>query len=100
MRSKSACELGNRNMPLWEIGMTKQTADRIGIAALLLAFLIIAATIFANVPHRDDVMPEQMVPGSDPGKAPQAIAAYGCGTCHAIPGIAGADGTVGPQLDR
>jgi cytochrome c1 len=80
--------------------MTKQTADRIGIAALLVTFLVIAATIFVNVPHHDDVMAQQMVPGSDPSKAPQAIVAYGCGTCHTIPGIAGANGTVGPKLDR
>ena len=24
----------------------------------------------------------------------------GCGSCHSIPGIAGADGTVGPDLSR
>jgi cytochrome c2 len=28
------------------------------------------------------------------------IVASGCGTCHAIPGIAGARGNVGPPLDR
>jgi cytochrome c2 len=28
------------------------------------------------------------------------IAANGCGTCHAIPGIAGARGNVGPPLDK
>ena len=80
--------------------MTKQTADRIGIAALLATFLILAVTIFANVSHHDDVMARQMVPGSDPAKAPRAIAGYGCGTCHIIPGVPGANGTVGPKLDR
>jgi cytochrome c1 len=87
-------------MPFQEGSMTKQMADRIGIGALLLIFVVIAATIFASVPHHDDVMAQQMVPGSDPGKGPQAIAAYGCGTCHVIPGVPGADGTVGPKLDR
>ena len=28
----------------------------------------------------------------------QAIAKYGCGGCHTIPGIQGANGTVGPNL--
>lgn len=32
------------------------------------------------------------------GKA--AIAEYGCGTCHSIPGVAGANGVVAPPLDR
>jgi cytochrome c len=29
-----------------------------------------------------------------------AIQLYGCGACHRIPGIAGADGVVGPRLDQ
>ncbi len=36
-----------------------------------------------------------------PGAAGQAlIAKYGCGACHTIPGIAGAVGTIGPNLDH
>lgn len=30
----------------------------------------------------------------------QLIRAYGCGTCHRIPGVTGADGTVGPPLEH
>lgn len=29
-----------------------------------------------------------------------AIVAYGCGSCHIIPGVAGARGTVGPSLEN
>lgn len=32
--------------------------------------------------------------------AQEAIDAYGCGSCHTIPGIRGADGLVGPPLTR
>ncbi len=32
--------------------------------------------------------------------AQEAIDTYGCGTCHTIPGIRGADGLVGPPLTR
>jgi cytochrome c2 len=35
----------------------------------------------------------------DPAKGREAIAAIGCGSCHVIPGVAGAAGTVGPSLD-
>lgn len=80
--------------------MTNETADRIGIAALLVVFLIIAVSIFGRVLHHDDVMAQQMVPGGEPEKAPQVMRAYGCGTCHTIPGVAGANGAVGPKLDR
>ncbi len=80
--------------------MTNRTADRIGLVALLVVFLAILVAIFANVPRRDDVAAEQMVPNSDPEKGPAAIARYGCGTCHMIPGAPGANGVVGPKLDN
>ncbi len=80
--------------------MTNETADRIGIAALIVVFLVAAIFIFISVPHRDNVMAEQMVPGADPEKAVSAMRSYGCGTCHTIPGVPGANGTVGPKLDR
>ncbi len=34
----------------------------------------------------------------DPAAGQQAIGKYGCGGCHTIPGIQGANGTVGPNL--
>jgi cytochrome c2 len=34
----------------------------------------------------------------DPARAPELMRRYGCGGCHTIPGIPGADGQVGPQL--
>lgn len=40
------------------------------------------------------------VPGGDPGRGKVAIAAYGCGACHVIPGIRGANGLVGPPLTQ
>lgn len=33
-------------------------------------------------------------------QAEDAIRAYGCGTCHVIPGVTGANGRVGPTLAR
>ncbi|OLP57933.1 cytochrome C [Xaviernesmea oryzae] len=37
--------------------------------------------------------------GGDPTRAPALFRRYGCGGCHTIPGIAGADGKVGGRLD-
>lgn len=34
----------------------------------------------------------------DPERGKAAIVKYGCGSCHVIPGIQGAAGTVGPSL--
>ena len=38
------------------------------------------------------------VPGGNAERGREAAAAYGCGSCHAIPGIPGAQGRVGPSL--
>ncbi len=38
------------------------------------------------------------VPGGDSEKGRLLIGKYGCGSCHAIPGIRGAAGKVGPEL--
>lgn len=35
----------------------------------------------------------------DAGRGADAFVLYGCGSCHVIPGVSGAVGTVGPSLD-
>jgi cytochrome c len=40
----------------------------------------------------------RMMTGGDPAHAPELFRRYGCMGCHAIPGIPGADGEVGPPL--
>ncbi|WP_213452076.1 c-type cytochrome [Rhizomonospora bruguierae] len=40
------------------------------------------------------------VPAGDPGRGAGLISQYGCGSCHTVPGVAGADGLVGPPLVR
>lgn len=34
-----------------------------------------------------------------PSRAPAEIAAYGCGSCHTIAGVSGANADIGPKLD-
>ena len=38
------------------------------------------------------------ITGGDPARASEIMRRYGCGGCHTIPGVPGADGQVGPQL--
>jgi cytochrome c len=40
----------------------------------------------------------RQVSGGDPGRGAVAIGKYGCGSCHQISGISGANGEVGPPL--
>jgi cytochrome c2 len=37
--------------------------------------------------------------GGDPARGAQLIRHYGCGGCHIVPGIRGANGLVGPPLN-
>lgn len=34
----------------------------------------------------------------DPARGQQLISTYGCGSCHVVPGVSGANGLVGPPL--
>jgi cytochrome c len=40
------------------------------------------------------------VPGGNPRAGKVAIQAYGCGSCHTVPGVRGADGLAAPPLTR
>jgi cytochrome c2 len=40
-----------------------------------------------------------VVPGGDSGRGEQLVGSFGCGSCHTIAGIKGADGEIGPPLD-
>lgn len=44
-------------------------------------------------------MDAAMVTGGDPARGPAAIGRYGCGSCHTIPGVRGANGLIGPPLN-
>ena len=62
--------------------------------ALAVALLLVAAAAC----HDDGVRREQMVAGGDPERGRSLIPEYGCGSCHVIPGVRGAQGKVGPPL--
>jgi len=38
------------------------------------------------------------IPGGDPDAGKAAIVAYGCGACHSVPGVRGANGLAAPPL--
>jgi cytochrome c len=61
---------------------------------LALIFLLAAAC------HRQDERTSTQLTGGDAAKGKQAIASYGCGACHQIRGVNGANGMVGPPLNN
>jgi cytochrome c2 len=65
--------------------------------ALSLA-LALCVAMFLSACQPVDRNPPPEVRGGDPTAGAKDIASFGCGGCHVIPGIDGADGTVGPPL--
>jgi cytochrome c1 len=47
--------------------------------------------------HQDETLARALT-GGEPGRAPPLMIRYGCGGCHAIPGVPGADGRVAAPL--
>ncbi len=79
--------------------MSSELTNRLGMGGLLLVFLALAIALLINTANNPtSAMAKQSVPQGDPLQAPQAIQKYGCGSCHTIAGIAGAEGAVGPRL--
>jgi len=61
--------------------------------------IVLACGLGACRDRRQNVFDQaRTLTGGDPGKGMSAIDKYGCGGCHTIPGVAGADATVGPPL--
>lgn len=59
--------------------------------------LAVAALVLAGACSRPETPPPTVSVG-DPAAGRDAIGRYGCGSCHVIPGIRGADSLVGPPL--
>ena len=64
-----------------------------------MAVVLLAASVVWSVAcHDRGGRREQTVAGGNPDRGRQHIVEYGCGSCHVVPGVAGAQGKVGPPL--
>ncbi|HEY4116034.1 MAG TPA: c-type cytochrome [Rhizomicrobium sp.] len=61
------------------------------------AFSALAALSACNRPPESNPVAKNV---GNPERGAQLIQYFGCGACHEIPGIAGADAMVGPPLDH
>jgi cytochrome c2 len=84
---------------VFALGQTVAGSDnstlRLRVFAALLVFALCGC--FGEV---TGVPQERNVPGGDRNRGTQAITAYGCGSCHTINGIPGADSKAGPPLNE
>jgi cytochrome c2 len=70
----------------------------VAVTAVLAALAIAAVTVFGLL-ARDRPEPPFRLANASAQRGEDALGAYGCVHCHTIPGVHGADATVGPPLD-
>jgi cytochrome c2 len=64
-----------------------------------IAALLIGLLVTAGCSHEKEVLEQaRELTGGEPNRGVAAIGRHGCGSCHEIPGIRRATGTVGPPL--
>ena len=90
---------------LWLVTSWLRASERLAVrrehlrrAAAVLPVLVL---LLAACGERGALSESQatMLTGGDPARGRAAIRAYGCGTCHTLDGVPGANGLVGPPLD-
>ncbi len=72
----------------------KSRTSHLGISLAVLFLLSGCAAPVTHLPAPVAVSDQTLADGR------RLIASYGCGSCHYIPGIPGADARIGPPLDR
>ena len=70
----------------------RRLVRRATAGALTLGMLLLASC------RETGVIPRHRIAGGDPERGERALVAYGCGSCHVIPGVPAAEGRVGPPL--
>jgi cytochrome c len=66
----------------------------------LLSILFITGVMIPSGCERGVEFTAAELTGGDPQRGREMIRAYGCQSCHTIPGVRGANGLVGPPLNH
>ena len=73
--------------------------DKMKSKAILLCFVVTTAFLLFSCAGGVNGVPEpRSAPESDIEAGRRLIASYGCGSCHSIPGVPGADAMAAPPL--
>lgn len=97
--------------------LTARTGRTGRITVLVIVILLVASVVALAIwaPSAQDVRNTKLVnsalgsgihkplievPGGTAKNGPSAIQRYGCMSCHTVPGVPGAKGTVGPPLNN
>ena len=82
--------------------MRNRRAQTLKLVAACCVASTLALVAACNEGARGDAArrPPAEVTGGEPERGRAKIERYGCGSCHTIPGVRGADSLVGPPLTR
>lgn len=80
-------------------GLVASDSQHRGSRVLVLLVIVASASVSACKRGSSDTV-DRYVEGGNARRGRATIAAYGCGSCHSIPGVPGANGMVGPPLDH
>jgi cytochrome c len=80
--------------------MSRRSAEAgVAFALMVAAAVAVAAAVQAgNIQRHRLEADARTLTGGDPDRGHDAIVTLGCGACHVISGVTGADGRVGPSL--
>lgn len=80
----------------WNERSVSGGGGRVRYALRACALFVVVVTAAACI--EGEAEREHVVAGGDVARGAALINTYGCGACHVIPGVEGANGTVGPPL--
>ena len=72
---------------------------RIRLALALASLAFAPCLVGCDDARGASVASANRITGGDANRGRDLMRTYGCGSCHSIPGVAGANGLVGPPLD-
>lgn len=77
--------------------MSESRDPPLGVVEISLWLMLVLA-LATGCQQQADAADQTFMPGGNPERGAELIQAYGCVSCHTIPGIRGADALVGPPL--
>lgn len=78
----------------------RQRATRADRRGRRFGLLLAGAALLGACNRHPNADPRQVVAGGDEARGKEQIVAFGCGSCHTIPGVRQAKGLVGPPLTQ
>lgn len=85
---------------LWLQEAERRTMRPLSTSAPIIAIVLTCGLLLSGCDYATDAAANVPATGGDSKRGAELIVKHGCGGCHIIPGIAGANGLVGPPMTK